>query len=174
MKGSANKEQKLLLKVAYQPLIKQLTMSIKAIEQLIEAFIYDNAELKEQYILMQTIPGVEKVLAQTILVYTNAFDNFNNPRAFACYAVVAPFEYSSGKIKSRRHVSHRANKRLKTLLHMAALTVVRKESETKTYYKRKVEEGKSKMSVLNTIRNKLIYRIFTVINRKSPYLLTLS
>lgn len=175
MRGSANKARRALLKETNQPIIKQFEKTIKRVEKQIEDLINNDSELKEQYTLLQTIPGVGKILAQTILVYTNGFENFNNPRAFACHAGVVPFEYSSGKsIRSRRRVSHRANKRLKTLLHMAALTVIRKESDLKIYYKRKVEEGKSKMSVLNAIRNKIIYRIFAVINRKSPYLLTLS
>jgi transposase len=175
MKGSANKARRALLKEANQPIIKQFERSIKQIEKQIEVLIFNDPHLKEQYALLQTIPGVGKILAQTILVYTNGFENFNNPRALACHAGVVPFEYSSGKsIRSKRRISHRANKRLKTLLHMAALTVIRKESELRTYYDRKLEEGKNKMSVLNAIRNKLIYRIFAVINRKSAYLLTLS
>ncbi|WP_255590517.1 hypothetical protein [Algoriphagus sp. NBT04N3] len=39
----------------------------------------------------------------------------------------------------------------------------------KTYYKRRTGEGKSKMSTLNIIRNKLIARAFAVVNRNSSY-----
>jgi len=41
--------------------------------------------------------------------------------------------------------------------------------ELKTYYHRKVEEGKSKMLVINNIRNKLILRVCAVIKRQQPY-----
>ena len=37
------------------------------------------------------------------------------------------------------------------------------------YYKTRIDQGKEKMSTINIIRNKLLARIFAVINRKSPY-----
>lgn len=73
-------------------------------------------------------------------------------------------------IRSKRKVSHRANKDLKTLLHLAALAVIRKkDSDLKRYYVRKVEEGKSKMTVINNIRAKLIARMFGVIKNNTHY-----
>ena len=54
---------------------------------------------------------------------------------------------------------------------MAALAAVRFDNELKAYYKRKVEEGKNKMSVLNAVRNKLIHRIMAVLKRRTPYVM---
>jgi len=156
-------------------LIHQLNKAIESLEKKLEAMINDIAELKQQYQLLQTIPGVGKVLAQTMIVLTNGFTRFDNPKALACHAGVAPFEYKSGSsIKGRNKVSFRSNKRLKALLHLAALSVIRTKSELAAYYKRKVAEGKNKMSVLNAIRNKIIYRIFAVLKRNSEYRLELS
>ena len=42
-------------------------------------------------------------------------------------------------------------------------------SEMKKYYNKRVEQGKHKMCVINIIRNKLLSRIFAVVNRKTPY-----
>lgn len=39
-------------------------------------------------------------------------------------------------------------------------------------YDQKLKEGKAKMSVINMIRFKLIERIFAVIKRQSPYVLS--
>ncbi len=55
---------------------------------------------------------------------------------------------------------------------MGALAAMTCDTEIKAYYHRKVEEGKSKMSVINNIRNKLIHRVCTVIKRQQPYLKT--
>ena len=43
------------------------------------------------------------------------------------------------------------------------------EEKLKTYYQRKVAEGKNPMSVLNAVRFKLICRIFSVIKRNEEY-----
>lgn len=42
---------------------------------------------------------------------------------------------------------------------MCALSALKSDPEIKAYYQRKVAEGKSKMLVINNIRNKLIHRI---------------
>jgi len=46
---------------------------------------------------------------------------------------------------------------------------VRLKGEYKTYYDRRTAEGKNKMSTLNIIRNKLLFRIFAVVKRQTPY-----
>jgi len=42
----------------------------------------------------------------------------------------------------------------------------------KLYYQRRINEGKSEMSTLNIVRNKLLARIFAVIERGTPYVET--
>ena len=53
---------------------------------------------------------------------------------------------------------------------MAALSAAtRMQGELSEYYLRKVAEGKNKMSVLNAIRAKLIYRMFAVVKKNQCY-----
>ena len=52
---------------------------------------------------------------------------------------------------------------------MAAMRSVRMNNELQSYYKRKVEEGKNKMSVLNAVRNKLIHIAMALIKNKTYY-----
>lgn len=147
-----------------------LLEAIDIIEEQIERIINSSSLLKEQQKLLLSIPGIGKVLAQNLIAATSGFQRFDNPRAFACHAGIAPFQYTSGSsIKGRNRVSHRANKRLKSLLHMAALCCIRMKGELKEYYLRRVAEGKSKMSVINAIRNKIVHCAFSVINRNTPY-----
>ena len=62
-----------------------------------------------------------------------------------------------------------ANKKLKSLLHLAALSAKKYDAEMKNYFERKVSEGKNRMLVLNTIRCKIVSRAFAVIQRNSPF-----
>jgi transposase len=133
-----------------------------------------NEILKEQFALLQSVPGVGKQTAINLIVYTNCFTSFNDWRKFACYAGVAPFEYSSGSsIRGKKKVNHLANKKLKSLLNMAALSAKRNDKELHDYFERKVQEGKNKMLVLNALRCKVLSRSFAVIKRKSPFVNTL-
>ena len=62
-----------------------------------------------------------------------------------------------------------ANKQIKSLLNMAAMSSIQLNGEYKTYYLRRLSEGKNKMSTLNIIRNKLVFRAFAVVKRGTPY-----
>jgi transposase len=105
-----------------------------------------------------------------MLAYTDNFKKFATARQFACYVGIAPFGYDSGtSVKGRTEVSHFANKKLKSLLNQGALSATSFDPELKSYYERRVASGKNKMSVLNVVRNKLVYRMFAVIKRHSPF-----
>lgn len=152
--------------------IKDLETSIAEIEQEIDNIIKSDHTLSRQHELLMSIDGVGEQTAIKMIVETNAFRDFNNGRQFCCHAGVAPFSYDSGSsVRTKSKVSHRADKSIKALLHMAALSVAtrKKEGELHEYYKRKVAEGKNKMAVLNAIRAKLVLRMFAVIKSNRHY-----
>lgn len=150
--------------------MKGLDKDLQAIEDQMRDIIDNDDDLKRLYELVTSVIGIGFVTAVNLLVYTNEFKLFSNHRQFACYSGVAPFEYRSGiSMKGRSRVSHMANKKMKRYLHMASLTGIKLDEGLRKYYERKVTEGKNKMSVLNAIRNKLLARIFAVVNRGLPY-----
>jgi transposase len=151
--------------------IKEFETAIHQIDEKIKQLIQDDEELSRQYRLLCSVDGVGDKVAVKMIVETNGFKDFDNARAFSCHAGVAPFEYCSGSsIRSKRRVSKRADKSIKSLLHMAAMAVAtRGKGELHDYYIRKVQEGKNKMSVINAVRAKLIFRMFAVIRDKQPY-----
>ncbi len=151
-------------------MIHYLTKQIKNIETKIVEIIEKERELKQNLTLILTIKGIGMQMATTIIIATENFTKFENWRKFASYCGVAPFPYQSGtSIKGRNRVSQLANKKIKALIHMCAITAIQHNPEMKSYYEKRVEKGKSKMSTINIIRNKLIARIFAVINRQTPY-----
>lgn len=150
--------------------IRGLEKSMEQVEEKMQQFIEKDGELKRKYDLLTSVKGVGKVLAISLLVYTQGFSRMEDGRKLACYCGVAPFEHRSGtSVMGRTGVSRFANKELKHVLHMAAMNSVRYNQELRTYFERKVGEGKSKMSVLNAVRNKLLHQIVAVIKRGTPY-----
>ena len=120
--------------------------------------------------LVQSVPGIGLITAAHVLVYTCAFKKIKTPREFASYAGVAPFGRQSGtSIKGKPKVSNMANKTMKTLLHLCAMTARSCDEEIKAFYERKIAEGKEKMLVMNAVRNKLIHRVFACVNQGRPY-----
>lgn len=150
-----------------------LEVEIKEVKKAIEKLIVSDNEIKINYDLTTSVRGIGFVIAVHLLIVTENFTRFSDPRKFACYSGVAPFEHTSGSsIKGRTKVSQLANKKIKSLLTMAAICAVKHDPELKAKYEKKIKEGKAKMSVINMIRFKLIERIFAVIKRQSPYVLS--
>ena len=150
--------------------IQGLVMQIKKVEASIEALIKNDNNLRRLHDIVISVAGVGKVTSWQMLVYTNEFKDFDNAKKFACYCGVVPFEHSSGSsIYTRPRVSNQANKKIKELLHMSALSATQMKGELNDYYLKKIGEGKKKMLVLNNIRNKLIHRIFKCIKENRKY-----
>jgi len=158
-----------LLKLNRQ-LIKGLKAQIVMLEKKIDEIINLDENLSTQAKLITSVPGVGKVLTWALLSATEGFQKITEARKLACFCGVVPFEHQSGtSVRGRTRVSSFADKRLKSILHMAAMRAVRLNNELQVYYNRKVKEGKNKMAVLNAVRNKIIHRVFAVIKQQRPY-----
>ena len=163
---SQSKQTTSLCRSSIAALEKDLQKTEREIQQLIKS----DEHLNKLFCLITSVDGVGIVTASAILVTTNEFKDINEPARFACYAGVAPFEYSSGSsIKGKTRVSTKANKAMKTLLHMSAISAIRSNADMKAYYERKLGENKNKMSVINAVRNKLVWRIFSCVRNDRLY-----
>ena len=153
----------------YKQMIKQIDSQLKKIELEIQDQLNEHEDIKTNINLMKGVPGVGNQTALQIMIYTQNFTVFKSVKHLACYAGVVPFQNESGVVIKRARVSKMASKKLKTALHMAALAAVRTKTELKSYYIRKLAEGKNKMCVLNAVRNKILQRVWAVIERQSPF-----
>jgi transposase len=151
-------------------LTTQLNKAIIEIENEMMSLINANMNLKGQFEKLVSVTGVGKQVALETIIATMGFKVFTDPRKYCCHVGVAPFSYSSGSSRrSASKVSNVANKQLKTLYHLASMSAIRAKGELQEYYERKVKEGKSKMSVLNAIRAKIIHRMFAVVRDNRKY-----
>ena len=132
--------------------------------------ISKDAEMKSNFIKARRVKGIGLIIAAYMLVYTNNFTSFDNPRKFNCYAGLAPFEHTSGSsINGKTKTSRLRNKTMKTLLFNGANTAANFDAELKAYYKRKQKEGKPHQLIMNNIACKLVYRVFAVVKREEPF-----
>lgn len=151
-------------------MIEVIDGQISKIETDIEKIIQFDDQMKAQSELIRSVPGVGKVVSWMMIAKTEGFTTINNPRKMACYCGVVPFDFQSGtSLRHKPKVSVFADKSMKSVLHLAAMSAIRLNNDLRVYYKRKVEEGKNKMSVLNAVRNKIIHRIFALIKNQTMY-----
>lgn len=165
-----DKEKYDIQKTCFQTSLNALKKQLSGIEKQLEESLAGCPEMNKNLQLLTSIPGIGRQTALNFIVYTHNFTAFKNFKHLACYAGVAPFPNESGTMIKKARVSNLANKKLKTLLHLASMACIKTKGELKEYYIRKVTEGKNKMLVLNNLRNKLVKRMYAVINRNSEYI----
>jgi len=151
-------------------IISSLEERVKELEEMIQQLIRSNEPTSKNYDLLTSIKGVGPVLATYTIAYTGNFTRFKNPRQFACFVGIAPFPYKSGtSVKGKTKVSPLANKKIKSILYLSASSAAQYNGELKAYYKRRLAEGKTEMSTLNVIRNKIVARMFAVVRKQNKY-----
>lgn len=164
LKECGCREEALIMEKLQKPVMTGLQKSKLAIEALITKTVQQDEELNAKVKRVVSIKGIGPVTAVALMVYSKGFTAFENAKQLACYCGVVPFDKSSGtSVRYKASVSPFANKKLKKLLHLCALSAIQNDPEMKVYFERKVVEGKNKMSVINAVRNKLVHRVFAVI-----------
>jgi transposase len=154
----------------YQLGIKGLQKDIKQVEKDIWEVVKSDKKLLQMFMLITSIPSVGKVTACHFICYTNEFKLVKSGKQLASYCGVVPFERSSGSsLKKKPKLSGQANKILKKLLHLCAVTALKMKGAFAAYYRRKIEDGKSSLIAINGIRNKLALTIAAVIRNNEPY-----
>ncbi len=170
LKLSNSEETQIMIEQAHKAALEGIKESIKIVEKQIHQMLQQDAAIKSNYELLLSVPGIGHLTAVYIICCTNNFICKITGKQLASYAGVAPFSNTSGtSIKGRDKVHKMANKDLKKLLHMGAISAITHYPEFKDYYERKVKEGKHEQSVINAVRSKIALRAVAVINKQKKY-----
>lgn len=154
----------------YELTIAQLIENIKAIDKELKNLITSDPNFRQMIQSLMSIPGVGMLLATQLMVVTENFSRPVNARQLSAYIGICPYEHQSGSSVYKRPRSRRHGpSALRKLLYLAAMSVRTHRAEFKTYFLRKVAEGKSPRLVINNIANKLLKIICAVATTRSTY-----
>ena len=106
------------------------------------------------------IYGVGPLGAAIILGHTGDIARFPSAGHFARYNATAPIEASSGPRK-RHRLNPRGNRQLNRAIHVAAVTQIRNDTPGRAYYRRKLDQGKSRKEALRAQKRRIsdvVYR----------------
>jgi transposase len=170
LESSKDKSFYKVLVKSHKQAIDGINQSLQLIEAEITKIVDADDAIKRNYELLKSVPGIGHLTSVYIICCTNNFAGKMSGKQLASYAGVVPFEHSSGtSIKGKHRVHKMANKELKAMLHLGALTAIKYYAEFKDYFTRKKAEGKNGMLILNAIKNKLVLRAVSVVNKQQPY-----
>jgi len=169
-KVSNDKATHQLIEKLNKAALEGLKTSIKLIEAQMLVLVKQDDAVFANYTRMLSVPGIGKITAIFIICCTNNFAIKVTGKQLANYAGVVPHEHKSGtSVKGRNRVHFMANKDLKAILTMGALSAINTYPEFRAYYERKMSEGKKHLQALNAIKNKILLRVASVVNQQKLY-----
>ena len=119
---------------------------------------------------LQSIPGIGKVTAPTILAEIGDINNFSSPSKLTAFAGLDPSENQSGNQKSSNEkTSKRGSPYLRHALYTAAMVAANNNPIMHDYYIKKRAEGKHHYVALTGVERKLLGIIFHVLKENRDY-----
>jgi transposase len=133
--------------------VRALERKIAGLNERIEA------EVEASGTTLTEIFGVGPILAAKIIGTVGNVRRFPTKAHFASYSGTAPVEASSGEV-ARHRLSLAGNRKLNNALHMVAVCQARSDVRGRTYYRKKIAEGKSRKEALRCLKRRISDAVF--------------
>jgi transposase len=108
---------------------------------------------------LMDLHGVGPVVAARVLADVGDVARFADRNRFASWTGTAPLDASSGE-QSRHRLSRAGNRRVNHMIHIAAISQIRLDTDGRTYYRRKRAEGKRPLEALRCLKRRISDAIF--------------
>jgi transposase len=123
-----------------------------------------DAELKAMVLArgsrLMELPGVGPVVAARVLADVGDVARFADRNRFASWTGTAPLDASSGE-QNRHRLSRAGNRRMNHMIHIAAISQIRLDTDGRAYYRRKRAEGKKPLEAIRCLKRRIsdaVYR----------------
>ena len=135
--------------------IARLRKSEVALAQQLDALIKADGELSAVFALLESMKGVGSLTAACLLAHLPELGCVNR-QEIAALAGVAPYNNDSGPRKGQRSI-HGGRQRVRTAMHMAAVSAAQHDQTMSTFYKGLRVRGKpAKVALVAVVRKMLI------------------
>ena len=143
------------LRKMIQQHLRWLGKQIDKLDEDIAQTIRDHGEMGEKAARIESIKGLGKVCAATLLAYLPEIGTLSR-QEIAALAGLAPYNRDSGTFRGRRHVCG-GRKRLRACLYMAAVCAIQHNPQMKAFYTRLVVDNhRPKKVALTAVMRKLL------------------
>lgn len=134
--------------------IKWLNKALEEIEKKLEAYISKTVEWRERNEILQSVPGIGKIVAYSLMAELPELGKLNR-KQIAALVGVAPLNRDSGNMKGKRSCwGGRAS--IRTALYMATVVAMRFNKTIKTFCERLCQNGKHKKVAITACIRKLL------------------
>jgi transposase len=150
--------------------LRQLEKAVEKLDMAITTHIQAHPDLKRDFDLMCSAPGVGPVVASTLMGELGDLRAFPEPKRLTGYVGLNPVHKDSGtSIHARPHLSKQGNPRVRKVLYMAALSASRGDHDLGDTYRHLLTEGKAPMAALGAVMRKILVILWAILQRGEPF-----
>lgn len=148
--------------------IGALERQLADVERATEEAVAAEPWLQQRVQWLESIPGVGRIVAITILVETGDITRFHNPDQLGAYAGLTPRVRQSADTVHHGHVSKMGPPVLRWVLQQAAWVAVRVDAHARRLWLRRCRRAGAKRAIVAIARKILIYA-WSVCRRRQPF-----
>ena len=103
---------------------------------------------------LMDLHGVGPVVAARILADVGDMTRFADRNRFTSWTGTAPLDASSGE-QTRHRLSRAGDRRVNHMIHIAAISQIRLDTDGRAYYRRKRAEGKRPLEAIRCLKRRI-------------------
>lgn len=143
------------LHASIKAIIKAFKSAIDKIDKLLDTLIIENKEWSITNNILQSVPGVGKVVAYTLLSNLPELGRLNS-KEIAALVGVAPINKESGSYQGQRRIRG-GRHQVRTVLFMSMMSAIQHNKKIKAYYERLKAAGKRpKVAIVACMRKMIV------------------
>ncbi|TAL08303.1 MAG: IS110 family transposase [Nitrospirae bacterium] len=153
-------------------LIKQLDTCMTVLKETEQSYEHYAAVSQSSKLskLLQTIPGIGPTTATRLLAEIGDINKFSTGKRLVAFCGLDPKVKQSGTgLHRNTHLTKRGSPYFRKAIFFAASIAQMHDAELKEYYEKKRQEGKQYKEATVAVARKLLYRVYAVWKRQTPY-----
>ena len=156
-----------------QSYLRHLEKLLQRIDRQTHQLLKASPQLAQDFALLDTIPGVGRIIALTVMGELGDLRRFNRSRQVSAMAGISPSNYQSGKSPGRSRLNKNGHAEARSVLYRGALTATRKSSDNhlaRTYRHLINDQGKCKQQALVAVARKTLVIMRALLITQQPYI----
>ena len=149
------------LHASIKSVLKTLLTQLKKIEEQLDILIEQTDEFKVKNDILQSVPGIGKVMAYTLLSDLPELGQLNR-KEIAALVGVAPYNKESGKQRGTQRIRG-GRSQIRTVMFMAMMSTIQCNPKFKAFYEKLKAAGKKPIVALVACMRKMIVILNTMI-----------
>lgn len=147
-----------------------LSGAIKRLQSDIGHHIGGHPELRQDALLLASIPGLGEVTVAKVLAYAGDISRFDNAKALSAFVGVCPQQRLSGSsVRGRTTLSKRGHAALRKALYMPGMVAIRFNPLIADLAARLKAKGLAPKAIIAAAMHKLVHLIYGVLKTRRPF-----